>query len=749
LNCLALAVMMNVFIYSFEPTEPPEHFISIHNFENSRYRATADWTPVSTIRQATRTLRHEIKGMLKNYYGYMPYWVDTAYYQYMAMNLLTHICYFSIDIDPSTGDLGSIPNISRFNKVLNDGHDWGVRIHMTFTLFGNSSVTAFLNNAAARANAIANIRAMVDNYGIEGANLDFEFVTGSVRDSFSLFVNDLAYQLWNHANGWKELYMATPAVPEWYPGYDIAYLAAHSDGLFIMAYDFHWSGSTVAGPVSPCVPSSFWGQYCAAKTIGSYKAYGASASKLILGLPYYGIDWPTTSQDMGSSTTGTGSAVVYYYAFQNANTYGRLWDSYSQTPWYRYHTSQWHQCWYDDSVSLAIKFTMTNDSLLQGAGCWALTYDRSYDHIYNAIRRAFWVEAPTRHFTVQVNIDSLNVRDGPGTSYNILTTAPIGSKFVAFDYINNWYKVYFPANSGPYYAWMSGGDGITNQFMKGTTRNAILKVVVSLLNVHEGPGSSYPIITHIAQGQVFVIDSINGDWARIFMPYIDGHINGWCYLPSAATIPNPEDYNTYNCTVSSVVYPSAVQELDTFTVTLRITNTGFGPFDTLVFLKGTGNSPFYRSGNWQDSSRAKVYGFPGLPNQTFYSYCLFRAPDVGASTTVSDTFRFERNNVLYGPEVIVSLTVNPVGIAEYIFAVVNEDLFIKSTVFADEMQLIMPAAVKSCDITVYDVTGRKIIGMHAKPGMTARIGKELKSGVYFISLKNADGILTRKVVKIR
>jgi hypothetical protein len=113
-------------------------------------------------------------------------------------------------------------------------------------------------------------------------------------------------------------------------------------------------------------------------------------SKIILGIPYYGLDWPTVSQNIGSATTGTASAKIYYYAFQNANTYGRMWDDYSLTPWYRYYTTEWHQCWYDDSVSLDIKFGMVNDSLLEGAGCWALGYDRSYDHIWNAIRNNFW-----------------------------------------------------------------------------------------------------------------------------------------------------------------------------------------------------------------------------------------------------------------------------------------------------------------------------------------------------------------------
>ena len=130
-------------------------------------------------------------------------------------------------------------------------------------------------------------------------------------------------------------------------------------------------------------------------------------SKIILGIPYYGYDWPTVSQDMGSATTDTALAKIYYYAFQNANTYGRIWDDYSLTPWYRYYTTEWHQCWYDDSVSLDIKFGMVNDSLLEGAGCWALGYDRSYDHIWNAIRNNFWDSTgiAEQGYELQVNIE--------------------------------------------------------------------------------------------------------------------------------------------------------------------------------------------------------------------------------------------------------------------------------------------------------------------------------------------------------
>lgn len=725
------------------------NFISIHEAEYRAHINEAEWTPVSLLKLPYEPLKIGERGMLKNFYGYLPYWIDTTYYQYFQIELLTHISYFSVGINPSTGALGSIPNVSRFYKIRDYAHPRGVRIHMTFTVFGNTNVTTFLNNASARANAINNIAALMTNYGCDGANIDFEFVTSAVRDSFNRFINDLASALWNHSGGRKELYLASPAVPEWYPGYDFAYLAAHSDGLFIMAYDFHYSGSSIAGPVSPCVPSSFWGQYCVAKSIGSYKVYGAPGSKIIVGLPYYGYDWPTTSGDMGSSTTGTGSAVIYYYAFQNAISYGRLWDNYSQTPWYRYYTTSWHQCWYDDSASLDIKFGMVNDSILQGAGCWALGYDRNYDHIWNAIRRRFWIEPPQRHWTVQVNIDSLNVRDGPGTNYRIITEARLGTKFVSFNYYYNqgvnWYKVYFPSAGGPYYAWMSGGDGTNLQFMKGTTRNTILRINSSLLNVREGPGSSYPVITQVANGQVFVADSFSGDWARIYLQFTN-QPKGWVYVPSTVAINNPEDYNIYNCSVQNLIYPSTVNSSDTFTVTMQLQNTGYGPFDTLVYLKGTGGSPFYNSQTWKDTTRAKISGFWGLPGHIFYNYACFKAPQVSNQTTIADTFRFERNQTLFGPQIIISVTVHPVGIEE--FRTSTGCFVIKNNIFRNSLRLTLSGFNSEAEVSVYNVLGSRIIYEKFLKDKEIYLGKNLKNGVYFLVIKVDNRIIKNKIIKI-
>lgn len=403
--------------------------LSIHQYQDSIYRPFAEFGRPAPF----HVLLEQRKGLQKTYYGYLPYWVGTSTYGNFRYQLLTHIAYFSVSIDPSTGVTGAIPNPSNFTSIVNQVHPRGVKVDMRFTIFGSTNVSTFLNNASARLTAIDSIVSLISAYGIDGANIDFEFVTPSVKDFFSRFINDLYYELINHPDGRKELYIAMPAVPSWHPGYDYAYLSAHSDGLFIMGYDYHYNGSSTAGPVAPTVNSSFWGYYAINTTIGDYIDYGAEREKMILGMPYYGIDWPTETSEFGSTTRGNGDVVIFKNAVSNASSYGRLWDTYSLTPWYNYYVSDdgWHQCWYDGSVSIGLKIDLVNDSMLQGAGCWALGYDDGYDDLWNTIESKLWYEPPEHHYVVEVVAGGLNIRDGPSTSYPVLSYGSQWQKFAS------------------------------------------------------------------------------------------------------------------------------------------------------------------------------------------------------------------------------------------------------------------------------------------------------------------------------
>lgn len=706
---------------------------SIHYQEFNEHLCEAFFSKVSDKPVEVEPLA-EGKGLLKTFYGYAPYWVDTTSLKNLDWSLITHVAYFAIEIN-SDGSLGSIPNVANFLSLINYVHPRGVRVHMTFTIFGNTNVSTFLNNATARQNAIDSIVSFVENYHIEGVNIDFEFVTSSVRDSFTSFIVNLNDALKNQTSRRKDLYIAMPAVPEWYPGYDYTALANNCDGLFIMAYDFHYSGSSTAGPVSPNVPSTFWGNYCVAKTIGSYKTR-CNALKLILGMPYYGYRWPTVSGNIGASTTGTGSAVRASIAMSESWSYGRLWDNYSLTPWYRYQVSnQWYQVWYDDTASIRIKLNMVMDSSIQGAGCWALTYDDA--RFSDVVREVLFVNPPQRHFVVRVNTNALNVREGPGTSYPIMSYATYGTKFVAFDYHGNWYKVYYPSASGFYYGWVYGGDGINYRYLEGSFGDLVAKCTASLLNVREGPGTSYSVITRISYGQVFVVDSLENGWARILLPQIGNFSFGWISLTYADTLRSLEDYNFLSGELLEVSYPGdTLSPGDTFVVRLKIRNTSFAPFDSFTYLVSVSDvSPFYTPEYWMDPRTAIPQGFFGLPNQIFYFDYVFRVPQSLENSRFWDQFYvIRKSRIILGP-VNVNVSVGLSGTSfQKPLRVFYQDGFLKF------LGVENPSDYK-VSFEVFDVSGRKVFSELLEGSDKYRVC--LRKGLYFVVLKSNNIILYR------
>jgi len=98
-----------------------------------------------------------------------------------------------------------------------------------------------------------------------------------------------------------------------------------------MCYDYHWSGSSEAGPVSPTFNFKLFGVIYAFNTsISDLIGIGVDPSKIIAGIPYYGYDWPTESDTLKSKTIGQGSSVIFKNAKNNASIYGRKFDEYSK-----------------------------------------------------------------------------------------------------------------------------------------------------------------------------------------------------------------------------------------------------------------------------------------------------------------------------------------------------------------------------------------------------------------------------------
>ncbi len=293
-------------------------------------------------------------------YGYLPYWADDLD---LAWDQLSHVAIFDVELESD----GSLSNTSHWTDIaqeaVNRGKAYGVKIHLTVTCFSDSVMDSVLPSPSRRAKAISELASLVDSVGAHGVSVDFEGMSSSNKQGLVDFVAELDEVV-------DEVTVATPAV-DWNGAYDYEELAAHAL-LFIMGYGYHWSGGD-PGPIAPLYGSSTWGTYSLDWSVQDHQTWGAPPDRIILGLPLYGRDWPSTNTDIPGEATGSGSAVVYSDAIDAGDTYGRHWNSAGDTA-YAFPDSR-SQLWYDDLESIQIKTAYAMDEGLAGVGFWALNYE--------------------------------------------------------------------------------------------------------------------------------------------------------------------------------------------------------------------------------------------------------------------------------------------------------------------------------------------------------------------------------------
>lgn len=351
----------------------------IHQLQNEQHQAVqGDKGPAQDIVPLDGSKGPRVS---KTVFGYDPYWTSDTYLHY---DLITHLACFSVGVN-ADGSLDNSHNFpSLWSPTINLAHKNGVKAVLCATCFSSTTISTVLSGAANRTNAVRNLVTMVRNASCDGVNIDFEGLPLAQKQNMVHFIHELAdsFHAWNPES---HVSLATPAV-DWSGAWDYDSLAIYSDGLFIMAYDYFWSGSSATGPVSPLDGYS----YDVLWTIHDYVYYsGGRRDKLICGFPYYGFDWPCSGTTPGSTTTGSGTAVTFVNAQPNSQSYGRLWHSSSSTPWYYYYSGGYHQGWYDDEISLLFKYDAVWDSALAGTGMWALSFDGSRHELWDALRWAF------------------------------------------------------------------------------------------------------------------------------------------------------------------------------------------------------------------------------------------------------------------------------------------------------------------------------------------------------------------------
>ena len=166
-------------------------------------------------------------------------------------------------------------------------------MELCVTNFGGTNNTTFLTNPTARQTLIDSLIALLNYRNADGVNIDFEGIPGSQRNNLTSFMQDLSTQLKAAIPG-ATVTMAIFSV-DWNNVFDIANLDPYVDQFIIMGYGYYYSGSSNAGPTAPLYSGALWWSYNLNRTVLYYLDEGVTPSKLLLGLPYYGMEWNTNT----------------------------------------------------------------------------------------------------------------------------------------------------------------------------------------------------------------------------------------------------------------------------------------------------------------------------------------------------------------------------------------------------------------------------------------------------------------------
>ncbi|MBI3749895.1 MAG: hypothetical protein HY262_13785 [Chloroflexi bacterium] len=352
-------------------------------------------------------------GLRREVFGFLPYWEIADPSTRLDWEKLSTIAYFGVGATAS-GDLqrtnsdGSTTvgwsgwTSSNLTSVIDQAHASGARVVLTVQSFAWTSSQlatqkALLGNAAARDNLALQIAAAVRDRGADGANLDFEPIAATYADEFTALVQAIRAQLDAVAPG----YQLTFDTMGWIGNYPIedATAPGGADAVVVMGYDYKTGTSGNAGSVSPIGGPT----YDLADTLAAYVGR-IPPSKVILGVPYYGRAWSTSSPALNATTVsaakyGSSVAVLYESALEFSAQYGRLFDPVEVVAWTTYPkqnctatygcVTATRELYYDDAQTLAAKYDLVNSYGIRGVGIWALGYDGSRPELYQVLKDKF------------------------------------------------------------------------------------------------------------------------------------------------------------------------------------------------------------------------------------------------------------------------------------------------------------------------------------------------------------------------
>src|SRR5579859_508852 len=335
-------------------------------------------------------------------YGFLPYW---NFGQVTLQPELTNIAYFSLSID-GNGNIVQTQNggvdegyhdlqSEDLLNILNTAAQQHTKPEIVLSMMDNDQISHFLLSSDAQSKVIKSLDAVLLGYPFQGVNIDIEYtgpVTQNLQDDYTNFIQLLRNHLQQHYKN-IDLSVDILASASGNRGiWDLQNVAKQVDYIVVMAYDFHRTTSIMAGPVAPL----FGGQKLWDSDVTQHLRnllLLVPKQKLLLGIPFYGYEWQTTSRNPQAQTfPNTGEMASEESIQQILNQKKELgvqegWSDDALSPYLSYlKDGQIHMIYYENSRSLSYKLDLVNQLDLGGIAIWALGYEKNSRELWDVVQ---------------------------------------------------------------------------------------------------------------------------------------------------------------------------------------------------------------------------------------------------------------------------------------------------------------------------------------------------------------------------
>ena len=273
-----------------------------------------------------------------------------------GVNVISPTWYSIIDNEGNISSLASSDYVAQ-------AHEKGLQVWGLVDNFNeNISTTEILSRTSSRQNLVRQLVDAALSAGLDGINIDFEYLEEAVGIHFLQFLRELSVE--THKNN-LVLSVDNPVPEDFTSHYDRAEQGRVVDYVIIMGYDEHYVGSEEAGSVA----SLPWVEQGIKDTLTE-----VPAERVINAVPFYSRLWKTLAGTLFSEAIGMGQAqeVVQKYKVE---TY---WDKNTSQNYGAFESEGAEfQIWIEDAQSIAEKVKLSSKYNLAGVAAWKLGFESS------------------------------------------------------------------------------------------------------------------------------------------------------------------------------------------------------------------------------------------------------------------------------------------------------------------------------------------------------------------------------------